>query len=133
MQPPLLRPRSCTCYVSHPTIQYHYSDDSPLTVIPHPEEQVFLLDYDPQPTAQSISPSLAVSAVAVEEAPGAAAEPVLRNDRMYIIETIPAHERPGPMDGSIAERKPNVLLGQFKQRHSNAVLRRALLYPAPPE
>ncbi|KAF7319922.1 hypothetical protein MKEN_00775800 [Mycena kentingensis (nom. inval.)] len=139
----LLRPGPNT--LIHPHLQYFYADDNPQAALPRPGEQVYLLDYDP-PTAQSISPAAAVSSVKVEEAPAASAsaaedgEPD-RNDRMYIIETIPTQER--ILDGSIGERKPaSALLTQFKQRYeiynlasplnpsSNAVLRRALLYPA---
>ncbi|KAF7306662.1 hypothetical protein MIND_00457800 [Mycena indigotica] len=128
MLPPfyvLVRPT--TSYL-HPTIQYHYLDDSPLPLIPRQGEQVILLDYDPQPIAQSLSPAISVSNVKIDEAQGAALdEGIVRNDRMYTIETIPAQER--PIDASnIGERRPaSLLLSQFKQR--NAVLRRALLNP----
>ncbi|KAF8213373.1 hypothetical protein K438DRAFT_1803868 [Mycena galopus ATCC 62051] len=120
----------------HPTIQYHYNDDPPLALIPQPNEQVLVLDYDPEtsapPTVQSISPSISVTGLRVEEAPGAAAaavdEGVARNDRMFIIETASAEDR--PMDGSMSERKPpQTILAQFKQR--NALLRRSLQYPNP--
>ncbi|KAJ7919144.1 hypothetical protein B0H13DRAFT_1990583 [Mycena leptocephala] len=118
----------------HPAIQYHYKDDPSLALVPHPAEQVLILDYDPDtnapPTVQSISPSISVTGLRVEEAPGAAAaatdEGVARNDRMFIIETTTAQDR--PMDGSMGERKPpHTVLAQFKQR--NAALRRSLLYP----
>ncbi|KAJ7786010.1 hypothetical protein B0H16DRAFT_1488883 [Mycena metata] len=122
----------------HPTVQYHYTDDSPLALVPHPHEHVLILDFDPQsnipPTVQSISPSLSVTGLRVEEAPGAAAAAAeegdaTRNDRMFIIETTAAAQD-RPMDGSIGERKPpHAVLAQFKQR--NAVLRRSLLYPNP--
>ncbi|KAJ7275330.1 hypothetical protein B0H12DRAFT_983835, partial [Mycena haematopus] len=115
----------------HPIIQYHYKDDSPLALLPQPAEHVLVLDYDPDtsdpPTVQSISPSISVTGLRVEEAPGAAAaaadEGVVRNDRMFIIETTDR-----PMDGSMSERKPpQTVLAQFKQR--NALLRRSLVYP----
>lgn len=79
--------------LSHPVIQYHYADDSPLSVIPsHPDEQVLVMNYDrssKQPTVQSISTGLSVTGLRLEEAPGAAlADPSgTRNDTMYIIET----------------------------------------------
>ncbi|KAJ7139834.1 hypothetical protein C8R44DRAFT_867935 [Mycena epipterygia] len=122
----------------HPVIQHHYADDSPVALIPHGQEHVLVLDYDPNgpapPTVQSISPSVAVTGLRVEEAPGAAAAAAdegdpARNDRMYIVETTTtAQDR--PMDGSMGERKPpHTVLAQFKQR--NTLLRRALLYPAP--
>lgn len=80
--------------LGHPTIQYQYTDDSPLVLWPQqPNEHVLVLDYDPDttnpPTVQSISKALAVTHLKVEEAPGAAAanENDAKNDRMYIIET----------------------------------------------
>ncbi|KAF7339714.1 hypothetical protein MSAN_02186900 [Mycena sanguinolenta] len=118
----------------HPTIQYHYKDDPPLALLPQPAEQVLVLDYDPEtadpPTVQSISPSISVTGLRVEEAPGAAAaaadEGVVRNDRMYIIENTTTDSK--PLDASMGERKPpHMVLAQFKQR--NALLRRSLLYP----
>ncbi|KAJ7225807.1 hypothetical protein GGX14DRAFT_422456 [Mycena pura] len=138
----------------HTTVQYHYADDDPLAIVPHTGEQVLVLDYDSSdsntsalPTVQSISPSVAVTNVRDEEAPGAAAAAadegdLTRNDRMFIIETTAALDRfaptkcptrlltaARPMDGSMGERKPaHAVLAQFKQR--NAVLRRALLYPS---
>jgi len=126
---------SNTAALVHPTIQYHYKDDPPLALVPQPTEQVLVLDYDPEtsapPTVQSLSPSISVTGVRVEEAPGAAAAAadegdVARNDRMFIIETTSAQDR--PMDASMGERKPpQTALAQFKQR--NALLRRSLLYP----
>ncbi|KAG5644725.1 hypothetical protein DXG03_007854 [Asterophora parasitica] len=80
--------------LGHPTIQYHYANDSPLAIWPQrPNEHVLVLDYDPNstkpPTVQSMSKEMAVTSLKVEEAPGAAAahdnDP--KNDRMYIIET----------------------------------------------
>ncbi|KAK7064470.1 hypothetical protein R3P38DRAFT_3250054 [Favolaschia claudopus] len=119
----------------HPTIQYHYRDDSPLALVPQPSEQVLVLDYDPEssapPIIQSISPSISVTGLRVEEAPGASAaaadEGVPRNDRMFIIETTIAHDK--PLDASVVdERKPpHTVLAQFKQR--NALLRQSLVYP----
>ncbi|KAJ7666408.1 hypothetical protein B0H17DRAFT_1089687 [Mycena rosella] len=135
MQPPHYILCNPNAFV-HPVIQYHYADDNPRALIPHPAEHVLVLDYDPHtaapPTVQSISPAICVTGLRVEEAPGAAAAAAddadpNRNDRMFIIETTPAHDR--PMDGSMGERKPpHTVLAQFKQR--NALLRRALLYPA---
>lgn len=80
--------------LAHPTIQYHYADDSPLALWPrHPNERVLVLDYDPttttQPTVQSTSKDLAVVSLKVEEAPGAAVADGdgSRSDRMHIIQT----------------------------------------------
>lgn len=75
----------------HPLIQYHYADDSPLSLFPKTNgEHVLVLDYDPvSSTAKSISTNVAVTALKVAEAPGASAaedEPK-KNDRMYILET----------------------------------------------
>ncbi|KAJ3923017.1 hypothetical protein F5877DRAFT_32472 [Lentinula edodes] len=76
--------------LGHPTIQYHYADDSPLALLPqHTDEHVLLLEYDqtsPMPTVTSTSRTLAVTGIKVEEAPGAAVAEDRHNDRMYIIE-----------------------------------------------
>ncbi|KAI0735247.1 hypothetical protein C8Q76DRAFT_791816 [Earliella scabrosa] len=81
--------------LSHPLIEYHYADDPPDSLLPkQPGEHVLVLDYDPArpgpPTVKSLSPDLVVSAVKVTDAPGAAVagEPALRNNSMYIIETM---------------------------------------------
>ncbi|KAI8995556.1 hypothetical protein BD414DRAFT_479880 [Trametes punicea] len=83
----------CTS-LSHPVIEYHYADDAPNTLLPqYPGEHVLVLDYDPArpgtPTVKSLSPDLAVSAVKVVDAPGAAVagEPALNNNSMYVITT----------------------------------------------
>ncbi|KAJ7462677.1 hypothetical protein B0H11DRAFT_2053774 [Mycena galericulata] len=81
----------------HPTIQYHYKDDPPRALVPKPNEHVLVLDYHPEapPVVQSISPSISVTGLRIEEAPGAAAETtdVPRNDRMFIIDTTTAQDR----------------------------------------
>lgn len=77
----------------HPVIQYQYADDSPLNILPtHPDEHVLVLNHDPaipEPFVQSISNSLVVTSVKVDEAPGAAADDPhnLRNNSMFVIET----------------------------------------------
>ena len=80
--------------LSHPVIEYHYADDAPDTLLARsPGEHVLVLDYDParpgSPTVKSLSPDLAVSAVKVVDAPGAAVagEPALSNNNMYVITT----------------------------------------------
>ena len=76
--------------LGHPVIQYHYADDSPLSLLPaHPDEHVLIFDHSTNPTVKSISKSLSVTGLKLEEAPGAAAEDEAgaRNDTMYIIET----------------------------------------------
>ncbi|KAJ7130069.1 hypothetical protein C8R43DRAFT_1025670 [Mycena crocata] len=118
MLPPPFYILCSTPALVHPTIEYHYTDDNPRALVPRPSEQLFVLDYhDDTPTVQSISPDVAVIGVRVEEAPGAAADAgdASRNDRMFIIDTSAANDR--PMDGSMGERKPpHTVLQQFKQR-----------------
>ncbi len=81
--------------LGHPTIQYHYADDSPLSLLPqHPQEHVLLLDYDPSssapPTVKSISKNMSVTGLKIEDAPGVAAVDeggTKRAEKMFIIET----------------------------------------------
>ncbi|KDR85171.1 hypothetical protein GALMADRAFT_218252 [Galerina marginata CBS 339.88] len=79
--------------LGHPVIQYHYADDSPLSLLPaHLDEHVLVLHYDtnsPKPTVQSISEGLSVTGLKLEDAPGAAVEDETgtRNDTVFIIET----------------------------------------------
>jgi hypothetical protein len=79
--------------LAHPAVQYHYADDSPLSILPtHPDENVLILNYDPmssQHTVQSVSDSLVTTGLMLEEAPGAAADDstVQRNTSMFVIET----------------------------------------------
>lgn len=85
--------------LGHPTIQYQYADDSPLSLLPqHPDEHVLLLEYDQGssvPTVTSTSRTMAVTGVKVEEAPGAAVAEDRHNDRMYIIEatSVPGEDK----------------------------------------
>ena len=80
----------------HPSIQYHYEDDSPLELLSRSEdEQILVLDFDPtglsQPSAKSISNNIAVTSLKVADAPGAAApgsdQLSSKNEKMYIIHT----------------------------------------------
>ncbi|ESK98376.1 hypothetical protein Moror_126 [Moniliophthora roreri MCA 2997] len=116
--------------LGHPTIQYHYADDSPLSLLPqYPDEHVILLDYDPAssiPTVVSTSKSLAVTGLSIKEAPGAAASEEKHNDRMYIIETTSSIDNLPRNDRQQAQ----AIVAEFKQR--NAVLRRALTYNGNP-
>jgi len=79
--------------LAHPVIQYHYADDSPLSIMPtQPDEHVLVFDYNPtskMANIQSISDTLAVTGFRVEEAPGAVADEagVNRNTSMFIVET----------------------------------------------
>ncbi|KAK2461778.1 hypothetical protein APHAL10511_006241 [Amanita phalloides] len=123
-------PAALSNTLAHPTIQYHYQDDSPLALLPqNPDEHVLVLDYDPHsptlPTVQSLSKTLAVTGLRIEEAPGAAtADP--KNDRMYMIETTEIEDYAMATPQSDRNSANNILV-QFKRR--NALLRRALLYP----
>ncbi|KAF8898547.1 hypothetical protein BD779DRAFT_1666375 [Infundibulicybe gibba] len=118
--------------LGHPVIQYHYADDSPLSLVPqHPNEHLVILEYDPReatPIARSISKDFVVADLKVEEAPGAAAaeENDLKNSSMFIIETILNTD--GAADVSQGERaSARSILSQFKRR--NSTLQRAILYP----
>ena len=80
--------------LGHPSIQYHYTDDSPLSLLPnHSDDHVLVLHYDPNspaaPTVQSVSKDLVVTGLRIEEAPGAAVadETGNRNSAMFIVET----------------------------------------------
>ncbi|KAE9410900.1 hypothetical protein BT96DRAFT_912316 [Gymnopus androsaceus JB14] len=74
--------------LGHPTIQYQYADDSPLSLLPqHPDEHVLLLEYDQGssvPTVTSTSRTMAVTGVKDRH-----------NDRMYIIEatSVPGEDK----------------------------------------
>jgi hypothetical protein len=127
--------------LGHPTIQYYFADDPPISLLPQsPDEHVLVLDFDPTsgaaPTVRSISKNIAVTTVKVAEAPGAAAEDELkRNDRMYILETttttddkcvesyVSSYIRSTPYlrrsttDVNLLSRQtPQAILAQFKQR-----------------
>ncbi|KAF4623866.1 hypothetical protein D9613_001959 [Agrocybe pediades] len=117
--------------LGHPVIQYHYADDSPLSLLPtHPDEHILVLNYSndgPKPTVQSISPTLSVVGLKTEEAPGAsvADETGTRNDTMFIIET---SDNDHLLSSSHGDRKSgHAIIAQFK--HRNQVLRKALQYP----
>jgi hypothetical protein len=109
---------SATPVLNHPVLQYHYANDSPLSLLPRsPNEQVLVLDYDPltpQSTrAQSISGSSAVTGIKVTEAPGAgsAEEDVGWCNSMFVLETTTFDSRV-PTD----EGDPRTVLAQFKQK-----------------
>lgn len=80
--------------LSHPNIQYHYLDDSPLSLLPQsPDEQVLVLDYDPAnvtaTSVKSTSSSIAVTGIKVTDAPGAGVVDDVetnKNDKMYVIQ-----------------------------------------------
>ncbi|KAK0481901.1 hypothetical protein IW261DRAFT_1472926 [Armillaria novae-zelandiae] len=107
--------------LGHPTIQYHYADDSPLSLLPqHPQEHVLLLDYDPSssapPTVKSISKNM--SGVAPVDEGG-----TKRAEKMFIIETTMLENRNADQE----DKSPHSILSEFK--HKNAILRRGLVYP----
>ncbi|KAF7975784.1 hypothetical protein HWV62_8603 [Athelia sp. TMB] len=118
--------------LGHPSIQYHYADDSPLALLPQSaDEHVLVLDHyanDRVPVMKSISRDLAVTGIKVSEAPGAKAAheelKIQRNDKMYILETCSTTEGDRTnMDGSQADL-PSVqsVLARFKQRCVNCKL-----------
>lgn len=85
--------------LSHPTIEYHYADDAPHSLLPQfPGEHVVVLDYDhannASANAKSLSSELAVTGLRMTEPPGAgvAQEPSNKNSKMYIIETTTASQ-----------------------------------------
>ncbi|EAU92892.1 hypothetical protein CC1G_03679 [Coprinopsis cinerea okayama7 len=120
----------------HPAIQYHYTDDSPLALLPqYQDEHVLILNHgqDNAPTTvHSISQDLITTGLKVDDAPGAAVAASSqenvdgRDDRMYIIETTRDDRPPTPPH---EERKPaSAILAQFKAR--NDMIRHALNYPS---
>jgi hypothetical protein len=117
--------------LGHPSIQYHYTDDSPLTLLPnHADDHVLVLHYDPKspaaPIVQSVSKDLVVTGLRIEEAPGAAVadETGNRNSAMFIVETTANDPL---MTASNGDRKSaQATLVQFK--HRNKILRQAIQY-----
>lgn len=94
-EPPIPVPSA----LSHPTIEYHYADDSHHSLLPQfPGEHVIVLDYDPvsntSATAKSLSTELAVTALRLTDPPGAgiAQEQPGRNGKMHIIETTSSNQ-----------------------------------------
>ncbi|OCH96483.1 hypothetical protein OBBRIDRAFT_743164 [Obba rivulosa] len=118
--------------LSHPTIEYHYADDAPHSLLPQfPGEHVIVLDCDPahsvHANAKSLSSELAVTGLRVTDPPGAgvAHEQPNRNGKMYIVETMTNNQ-----ERAVEEHvSPQEALARFKQR--NAILRQALEYPEP--
>jgi len=83
-----------TSVLSHPVLQYHYANESPLSLLPtSPNEQVLVLDYDPlNPAlsrAQFISGSAAITGIKVTDAPGAgsAEGDAGWSNSMFVLET----------------------------------------------
>jgi hypothetical protein len=98
---------SVTPVLSHPVLQYHYANDSPLSLLPRfPDEQVLVLDYDPlNPSytrAQSISGSSAVTGIKVTDAPGAgsAEGDVGWSKSMFVLETTTFESRFAHLPGA---------------------------------
>ncbi|KAI0335350.1 hypothetical protein GY45DRAFT_1317292 [Cubamyces sp. BRFM 1775] len=122
--------------LSHPVIEYHYADDPPKSLLERsPGEHVLVLDFDPSrpgsPTVKSLSPDLAVSAVKVVDAPGAAVagESASSNNNMYVITTTTRPTESTPLED---DEPPSVheILARYK--HRNAILRSILDYPNAP-
>jgi len=114
--------------LGHPSVQYHYTDDSPLSLLPnHSDDHVLVLHYDSAaPTVQSVSKDLVVTGLRIEEAPGAAVadETGTRNSAMFVIETTANDPL---MTTSNSDRKSTqATLAQFK--HRNRILRQAIQY-----
>lgn len=85
---------SKTPVLNHPVLQYHYANDSPLSLLPRSlNEHVVVVDYDPltpQSTrAQSISGTSAVTGIKVTEAPGAGSAEMSTGwcNKMFVLET----------------------------------------------
>ncbi|KZP12032.1 hypothetical protein FIBSPDRAFT_799455 [Athelia psychrophila] len=123
--------------LGHPSIQYHYADDSPLALLPQSaDEHVLILDHcasDRVPTMKSISRDLAVTGIRVSEAPGAKAAhdelKIKQNDKMYILETCSTTEADRAVEDASQSDLQSVqsILSRFKQR--NGVLHGVLDYP----
>ncbi|KAG7450333.1 uncharacterized protein BT62DRAFT_927648 [Guyanagaster necrorhizus] len=121
--------------LGHPAIQYHYADDSLLSLLPqYPQEHVLLLDYDPSssapPAVKSISKNMSVTGLKIEDAPGVAAvdeSGTKRVEKMFIIETTMLESK----NADHEEKSPHAILAEFK--HKNAILRRGLAYPETPK
>ncbi|ETW87848.1 hypothetical protein HETIRDRAFT_469470 [Heterobasidion irregulare TC 32-1] len=118
--------------LSHPIIQYHYADDSPLSLLPRSlDEHVLMLDYNPSDATiariQSLGGNFAVTRVKVTDAPGACTseEELNRNNNMYILETTALGEDKSLVEGV----DPQAILARFKQR--NTVIRQVLDYCEP--
>ncbi|PCH33573.1 hypothetical protein WOLCODRAFT_93757 [Wolfiporia cocos MD-104 SS10] len=128
--PPSIPSAAPSTSLSHPTIEYHYADDSPHSLLPrYPGEQIIVLDYDPTkgptPTIKSLSKDLAVTGLRIADAPGAgvtAEDP--RNNKMYILEAMTLPEETRDEED---HQSPHTILARFRQR--NAILRSALEYP----
>ncbi|KAJ8520941.1 hypothetical protein ONZ45_g2333 [Pleurotus djamor] len=90
---------SSSTALTHPVIQYHYADDSPIALLPRfPEERVIVLDADSSssaPTVRSLSQDIVATDLRTVEASGAAVDDggPPRDDRMYIIETTAKDEK----------------------------------------
>jgi hypothetical protein len=126
----------------HPRIQYHYADDSPLSLLPeHPDEHVLLLDAgiaSATATVHSISPELITTGLKIEDAPAASTLDATDGSRMYIVEaardersvfspaalqythSTPLHDqRTATSAHGLEERKPaTAILAQFKARYA---------------
>lgn len=76
----------------HPTIQYCYADDPLPSIGPSTEPAVLVMDFDPAstepPRVRSLSKNVAISAVRVLDANGAAGDGEVVNPHMFVIDTL---------------------------------------------
>jgi hypothetical protein len=86
---------SNTAALTHPTIQYQFRDDPPLSFPNSQSAHVLVMDYDPRSPelarVQSLSPQLAITSLKVSDAPGAgsmAEDEEPKNTKMYVLETV---------------------------------------------
>ncbi|KAH7883753.1 hypothetical protein F5I97DRAFT_1929993 [Phlebopus sp. FC_14] len=136
--------------LAHADVEYHYIDDSPLSLLPrHPDEHVLVLNHDPHsvtgPTVKSTSSQLAVSGIKILAAPGAGADEDRpnRNEDMYVLEVTSTSDDQyanslialkynlnrrclsASVESSQASlQNPQAIVAHFKQR--NAAIRRVL-------
>lgn len=122
--------------LAHADVEYHYTDDSPLALLPHhPDEHVLVLYHDPEnisnPIITSTSGQLAVSGIKVLPAPGAGTdeEDANRNVNMYVLQvTSTSEDHSASLESSQAyAQNPQTLVTRFK--HRNAAIRHILEYP----
>jgi len=147
--------------LGHPIIQYQFSDDSPLNLLPQrPDEHVIVLELDGTgtPQARSLSKSIGIAGVRVEDAPRAADSSEAKDSKMHIVDIMAKLDSRSAMTRRALARESHfslssdvdqptdvaVILKQFKDRYvlsrlpnfvadlefSNAILRRTLDTPS---
>jgi len=122
--------------LTHPIIEYHYADDSSLSLVPrYPDEDILVLIHIPSSDGsataniRSLSKHLAVTGLKISDAPGAGADEdnPNRNDKMYVLEVTSTNEDDSLESSQAYSQNPQNTLARFKQR--NLVLRHILEYP----